>query len=82
MMLNQAASDRTVLAELLTISNQQLDYVTNADAGQGLLFAGKAIIPFIDKFPTETKLYKMMTTKIEEISLEKDSSSSEDKLTF
>lgn len=67
MMLNQAASDRVELAALLNISNQQLSYVTNSQAGQGLLFAGSSIVPFIDKFPADTELYSMMTTKIEEI---------------
>jgi hypothetical protein len=67
MLLNQASSDRAELAPLLNISAKELSYVTNAPAGQGLLFAGGAVIPFIDQFPTDTKLYKMMTTKIEEI---------------
>lgn len=67
LMLNQATSDRIELAQLLNISNQQLSYVTNADAGQGLLFSGKSIIPFVDKFPTDTNLYKMMTTKPDEV---------------
>ncbi|WP_084758038.1 VirB4-like conjugal transfer ATPase, CD1110 family [Defluviitalea phaphyphila] len=71
MMLNQAASDRVELAALLNISNQQLNYVTNAQAGQGLLFAGNSIIPFIDKFPQDTELYSMMTTKLEEITAQK-----------
>lgn len=66
MMLNQAPTDRAELAQLLNISNQQLGYVTNSNAGQGLLFSGSSIIPFIDKFPTESKLYQMMTTKLEE----------------
>ena len=68
MMLNQATSDRVELAALLNISTQQLNYVTNAQAGQGLLVAGKSIIPFIDKFPSDTALYSLMTTKVEEIS--------------
>lgn len=68
MMLNQATSDRMELAGLLNISNQQLSYVTNSDEGQGLLFAGKSIVPFIDKFPSNTKLYEMMTTKPDEVS--------------
>ena len=67
MMLNQATSDRVELAALLNISNQQLSYVTNSQAGQGLLFAGNSIVPFIDKFPIDTELYSMMTTKVEEI---------------
>lgn len=67
LMLNQATSDRTELSHLLNISDTQLSYVTNSDPGQGLLFSGNSIIPFIDKFPTDTKLYKMMTTKVEEV---------------
>lgn len=67
MMLNQAASDRQELAKLLNISSQQLTYVTNVSEGRGLIFAGNAIIPFMDKFPSNTKLYQMMTTKIDEI---------------
>lgn len=67
MMLNQSKYDRDELASLLDISEMQLNYVTNSESGQGLLFAGKSIVPFVDKFPNDTKLYKMMTTKIEEI---------------
>lgn len=66
-MLNQASSDRDELAHLLNISDQQLSYVTNADPGHGLIFAGNAIIPFEDDFPKKTELYKMLTTKIEEV---------------
>jgi len=68
MMLNQAPTDRAELAKLLNISSTQLSYVTNSDAGQGLLFSGNSIIPFVDKFPQNTKLYRMMTTKVEEVS--------------
>lgn len=67
MMLNQAASDRKELAELLNISDTQLGYVKNSAAGQGLMFCGGAIVPFIDSFPKNTKLYQMMTTKVDEI---------------
>lgn len=67
LMLNQATSDRVELAHLLNISNTQLSYVTNSDAGQGLIFSGDSVIPFVDKFPTNTKLYSMMTTKLDEI---------------
>lgn len=68
LMLNQAPSDRAELAKLLNISATQLSYVTNSDPGQGLLFSGNSIIPFVDKFPSNTKLYRMMTTKVEEVS--------------
>lgn len=71
LLLNQAASDRAELASLLNISNQQLSYVTNSQQGQGLLFAGSSIVPFIDKFP-KGDLYNMMTTKIEEITEQKE----------
>ena len=67
MMLNQATSDRMELAGLLNISNKQLSYVTNSEPGHGLLFAGKSIVPFLDNFPSDTELYHMMTTKIEEV---------------
>lgn len=67
MMLNQAGPDRVELAKLLHISDRQLGHVTNVKEGEGLMFAGKAVIPFVDKFPSGTELYKMMTTKIEEV---------------
>ena len=62
-MLNQAASDRIELARLLNISNEQLSYITNVDAGHGLLKIGSSLVPFENKFPKDTKLYKLMTTK-------------------
>ena len=62
-MLNQAASDRDRLAHLLGISQEQMSYVTNADAGCGLLRYGNALAPFINKFPKDTKLYELITTK-------------------
>ncbi len=67
LMFNQATSDRMELARLLNISDTQLSYVTNSEPGEGLVFAGGSIIPFRDKFPNNTKLYAMMTTKVEEI---------------
>lgn len=67
LMLNQASQDRKKLAELLNISDNQLSYVTSANAGEGLLFNGNSIIPFVDKFPKNTELYKMMTTKLDEV---------------
>lgn len=62
-MLNQAASDREKLAKLLNISNEQLSYITNADAGCGLIKYGSALVPFVNRFPKETKLYQLMTTR-------------------
>ena len=62
-MLNQAASDRAKLAKLLNISDEQMSYVTNADAGCGLIKYGSALVPFINRFPKNTKLYQLMTIK-------------------
>lgn len=67
MMLNQFANERRSLGELLNISPTQLGFVTNSPPGQGLLFAGKSIIPFIDNFPTNTRLYQMMSSKLEDV---------------
>ena len=62
-MLSQAASDRAKLAKLLNISNEQMSYGTNADAGCGLIRYGSALVPFINRFPRDTRLYALMTTK-------------------
>lgn len=62
-MLNQAGGDRQILAKQLNISPHQLSFVTNSNEGEGLLFYGRTIIPFKDKFPKDTKLYHIMTTK-------------------
>ena len=67
LMLNQASGDREILARKLKISKPQLKYVTNSNAGEGLLFFGNTIVPFIDKFPKDTILYQKMTTKPEEV---------------
>lgn len=62
-MLNQASTDREELARLLNISDLQLSYITNVDAGHGLIKVGSSLVPFANKFPKNTKLYKLMTTK-------------------
>ena len=67
-MLNQAATDRIELAKLLNISNEQLSYITNVDAGHGLIKVGSNLVPFENNFPKDTKLYSLMTTKLSEIS--------------
>ncbi len=66
-MLNQAATDRADLARLLSISDNQLSYITNVDFGHGLIKCGSAIVPFMDSFPKHTQLYKLMTTKPSEM---------------
>jgi type IV secretory pathway VirB4 component len=65
-LLNQAAGDREILAKKLTISPHQLSYVTNSNEGEGLLFYGNVIVPFVDKFPKDTNLYRIITTKPDE----------------
>jgi len=62
-MLNQASTDRLELAKLLNISELQMGYITNVGAGQGLIKVGSNLVPFVNKFPKNTKLYKLMTTK-------------------
>ena len=66
-MLNQAAGDRAILAKQLNISPHQLSYVTHSGEGEGLLFYGNVILPFVDRFPTDLELYRIMTTKLTEI---------------
>ena len=62
-MLNQAGGDRQILAKQLGISPHQLSYVTHSSEGEGLLFYGSTILPFVDHFPKDTELYRIMTTK-------------------
>ena len=62
-MLNQAAGDREKLAHLLNISEEQMSYITNADAGCGLIKYGSALVPFANRFPHNTELYRLMTTR-------------------
>lgn len=62
-MLNQASTDRIELAKLLNISDLQMSYITNVNAGEGLIKIGSSLIPFVNRFPKDTELYKLMTTK-------------------
>ena len=64
-MLNQASGDRQILAKQLNISPTQLSYVTNSNEGEGLLFYGNVIIPFVDRFPNN-RLYQLLTTRPDE----------------
>ena len=66
-MLNQAVGDRQILAKQLNISPHQLSYVTHSGEGEGLLFYGNVILPFVDRFPKDLELYSIMTTKPQEI---------------
>lgn len=67
-MLNQASGDRQILAKQLNISPHQLSYVTHSGEGEGLLFYGNIILPFVDRFPKDTELYRVLTTKPQEVS--------------
>ena len=67
LMLNQAVGDRQILAKQLNISPHQLSYVTHSGEGEGLLFYGNVILPFVDRFPKDLELYRIMTTKPQEI---------------
>ena len=69
-MLNQAGGDRQILAKQLGISPHQLSYVTHSSEGEGLLFYGSTILPFVDHFPKDTELYRIMTTKPQELKKE------------
>ena len=62
-MLNQSSSDGEELAKLLNISEMQMNYITNVKEGNGLIKIGNILVPFINKFPRNTKLYKLMSTK-------------------
>ena len=66
-MLNQGGGDREILAKYLNISPTQLSYITDSQAGSGLIKYGNIMIPFIDKFPKDTELYRLMSTKPNEI---------------
>ncbi len=63
LMLNQAQGDREILARQLNISPQQMKYVTHTEAGEGLIFYGNVVLPFLDRFPQNTELYRVMTTR-------------------
>ena len=71
-MLNQAGGDRQILAKQLGISTHQLSYVTHSGEGEGLLFYGSTILPFVDHFPKNTELYRIMTTKPQELKKENE----------
>ena len=66
-MLNQAPLDRNALAELLNISTTQLSYITNSGPGEGLIYTGSSILPFVDNFPKKTRMYQAMTSKMDEV---------------
>lgn len=65
-MLNQATTDRDELAKILKISEMEKKFITNSNVGEGLIRVRDSLIPFRNKFPKNTELYKLMTTKLEE----------------
>lgn len=66
-LLNQASGDRNILCQRLNISTQQAAHITNSGPGEGLIFFGNVILPFVDDFPTDNELYKLLTTKPSEV---------------
>ena len=71
-MLNQAVGDRQILARQLNISSHQLSYVTHSGEGEGVIFYGNVILPFIDRFPKDSSLYRLLTTKLSEVNSDED----------
>ena len=69
-MLNQGADDRDILAQKLDISPHQIKYVTNVGQGEGLIFFGDIVQPFVDRFPKDTVMYSLLTTKPSETKTE------------
>ncbi len=65
-LLNQNAKDQSILADKLGLSEKQLMYVTNSEPGSGLILFDNVVIPFVDRYPTDTKTFRIMNTKLEE----------------
>ena len=74
-MLNQGADDRDILAQKLDISQHQIKYVTNVGQGEGLIFFGDIVQPFVDRFPKDTLMYTLLTTKPSETKTETEAAS-------
>ncbi len=66
-LLNQSVNDREIIMDKFNLSEKQMEKVTNSDQGCGLILFNDAVIPFIDKYPTDTKSFKIMNTKPEEV---------------
>ena len=62
-MLNQAATDRAELADLMGISDLQMSYITGVEAGHGLVKVGGSLVPFVNRMPKNTKIYELCTTR-------------------
>jgi len=77
-LLNQSRDDQEILMQAFSISEQQMQYVTNAEPGSGILKFGEVIIPFTDKFPTDTILYRLMTTKLSDLFPKQENGSGND----
>ena len=71
-LLNQNAKDQAILAHKLGLSDKQLSYVTNSEPGSGLILFNQVVIPFVDKYPKDTKTYRMMNTRPEEVIQKED----------
>ena len=64
--MNQSSIDRAALSDMFSISESLQDYITDKPAGTGLMYTGSTIIPFVNQFPKDTMLYKLMSTKLTE----------------
>lgn len=76
-MLNQGPDDRDILAKKLNISQHQIKYVSNVGQGEGLIFFGDLVQPFVDRFPKDTLMYSLLTTKPQETETETDAKKKE-----
>ena len=65
-LLNQNAKDQAILADKLGLSEKQLAHVTNSEPGSGLILFDNVVIPFVDKYPADTKTFAIMNTRPEE----------------
>lgn len=65
-MLNQSATDRDQLATLLKMSEMEQAHITNVPCGEGVIRVRSSLLPFRNKFPKNTKLYRLMTTRFDD----------------
>ncbi len=78
LMMNQSQMDRNALARLYDISDPLLEYISDKPAGTGLVYTGSTIIPFINEFPSNNELYRIMSTKATEIKQEESDDEDEE----
>lgn len=62
-MLNQSMMDRENLQTLVGLTDNEIQFIDNVDSGRGIIHIGSHNIPFVDEFPRDTEMYKIMSTK-------------------